>query len=47
MPAFITLRIEPDPSHPRIAQLMLNRPDKLNSINHQMEARAEAAAKQP
>ena len=47
MPAFTTLRIDPDPGHPRIARLLLNRPDKLNSINHQLEARAEAAGKQP
>ena len=47
MPAITTLRIEPDPSHPRIAQLLLNRPDKLNAINHQMESRTEAAGKHP
>ena len=47
MPPFTTLRIEPDPSHPRIARLLLNRPDKLNAIKHQIEARAEAAEKQP
>ena len=47
MPAFTTLRIEPDPGHPRIARLLLNRPDKLNAINHQLEARAEAAETQP
>ena len=33
MPSFSTLRIEPDADHPRIARLLLNRPEKLNAIN--------------
>lgn len=36
MPAFETLTIGPDPQHPRIARLLLNRPDRLNAINEQM-----------
>ncbi len=33
MPEFSTLRIAPDPQQPRVARLLLNRPDKLNAIN--------------
>jgi enoyl-CoA hydratase/carnithine racemase len=33
MPAFSTLRIEPDASNRRIARLLLNRPERLNAIN--------------
>ena len=32
MPAFETVLIDKDPQHPRIARLVLNRPDKLNAI---------------
>ncbi len=32
MPAFETLRIEPDARQPRIARLLLNRPERLNAI---------------
>jgi enoyl-CoA hydratase len=33
MPDYSTLRISQDESNPRIARLLLNRPDKLNAIN--------------
>ena len=33
MPDFATLRIAPDPQHPAIARLLLNRPERLNAIN--------------
>jgi enoyl-CoA hydratase len=33
MPNFSTLHIAPDPANPRIARLLLNRPERLNAIN--------------
>ena len=33
MPAFTTLRIDPDAANPRIARLLLNRPEHYNAIN--------------
>lgn len=36
MPAFTSLAIEKDAQEPRIARLVLNRPDKLNAINAAM-----------
>ena len=33
MPHFSTLHIAPDPANPRIARLLLNRPERLNAIN--------------
>ena len=33
MPSYSTLSIDPDAAHPRIARLLLNRPEKLNAIN--------------
>ena len=36
MPAFTTLRIDHDPHEPRIARLLLNRPEKLNAISSTM-----------
>lgn len=33
MPDFSTLHIAPDPANPRIARLLLNRPERLNAIN--------------
>ena len=36
MPSFSTLKIEPDPTNPRVARLLLNRPEKLNAITEAM-----------
>ena len=33
MPAFPTVVIDKDPSNPRVARLLLNRPERLNAIN--------------
>ena len=33
MPTYSTLHIAPDPANPRIARLLLNRPERLNAIN--------------
>ena len=33
MPTFNTLRIDKDSQHPRVARLLLNRPERLNAIN--------------
>jgi enoyl-CoA hydratase len=33
VPIFSTLRITPDPQQPRVARLLLDRPEKLNAIN--------------
>ena len=33
MPTYSTLRIDQDAAHPRVARLLLNRPEKLNAIN--------------
>ena len=33
MPEYSTLRIAPDATNPRIARLLLNRPERLNAIN--------------
>lgn len=35
MPQYTTLKIEADASNPRIARLLLNRPERLNAINNQ------------
>jgi len=43
MPAFSTLRIEPDASNPRIARLLLNRPERLNAINEETPRELRAA----
>ncbi|VTV16084.1 enoyl-CoA hydratase [Variovorax sp. WDL1] len=34
MPRFDTVRIDQDPQHPRIARLLLDRPEKLNAIGN-------------
>ena len=39
MPDFSTLRIAPDATNPRIARLLLNRPERLNAINRRDAAR--------
>ncbi len=43
MPAFSTLRIDKDPAQPRIARLLLNRPERLNAISDDMPAEIRAA----
>ena len=43
MPTFDTLTIEPDHHHPRIARLLLSRPERLNAINEQMPHDIRAA----
>ena len=43
MPTFSTLRIEPDAQSPRVARLLLNRPERLNAINEAMPGEIAAA----
>lgn len=43
MPAFSTLRIDHDSTNPRIARLILNRPERLNAINDEMPGEISAA----
>ena len=43
MPDFSTLRIGPDAENPRIARLLLNRPERLNAINEAMPEEIRAA----
>ena len=43
MPHFSTLCIEPDSANPRIARLLLNRPERLNAINDEMPREIRAA----
>jgi enoyl-CoA hydratase len=43
MPGFSTLRIEPDAISPRVARLMLDRPERLNAINDDMPREIRAA----
>lgn len=43
MPAFSTLGVEKDAKHPRIARLLLNRPERLNAINDEMPREIRAA----
>ena len=43
MPEFSTLRIEPMPGRPRVAELLLNRPERLNAINGAMPGEIRAA----
>ncbi|MBC5783572.1 crotonase/enoyl-CoA hydratase family protein [Ramlibacter sp. USB13] len=43
MPIFSTLRITQDEQHPRIARLLLDRPERLNAINEEMPREIRAA----
>jgi len=43
MPEFNTLRIDKDPAHPRIARLLLNRPERFNAISFEMPREIRAA----
>jgi enoyl-CoA hydratase len=43
MPSFSTLQIEKDATQPRIARLLLNRPERLNAINEEMPREIRAA----
>jgi len=43
MPRYGTLQIEKDPGHPRIARLLLNRPERLNAIDEEMPREIRAA----
>ena len=43
MPTYTTLHIEPDPEQPRVARLLLNRPERLNAIDDAMPREIRAA----
>lgn len=43
MPHFKTLRIDKDPTHPRVARLVLNRPERLNAITDDTPGEIRAA----
>jgi enoyl-CoA hydratase len=43
MPSFNTLRIDQDASNPRVARLLLNRPERLNAINDDTPREIRAA----
>jgi enoyl-CoA hydratase len=43
MPVFNTLRIDQQVENPRIARLLLNRPERLNAINHETPRELRAA----
>ncbi len=43
MPAFATLTIDKDAAQPRVARLLLNRPERLNAINDRMPGEIRAA----
>ena len=43
MPTFNTLRIDQDATHPRVARLLLNRPERLNAINNDTPREIRAA----
>ena len=43
MPQFSTLQIEPDSRNPRIARMLLNRPEAYNAINDDMPREIRAA----
>src|SRR5438477_7906621 len=43
MPDFSTLKISADPAAPRVARLLLNRPERLNAINDETPREIRAA----
>ncbi|MDO9507364.1 MAG: hypothetical protein Q8S12_02015 [Hydrogenophaga sp.] len=43
MPTFTTLRIDKHDQQPRVARLLLNRPERLNAINDEMPREIRAA----
>jgi enoyl-CoA hydratase len=43
MPSYSTLRIDKDATNPRIARLLLNRPERLNAINDDTPREIHAA----
>jgi enoyl-CoA hydratase len=43
MPRYSTLQIEQDPQQPRVARLLLDRPERLNAINEEMPRELRAA----
>jgi len=43
MPSFTTLRIDKDGANPRVARLLLNRPERLNAINEETPREIRAA----
>ena len=43
MPTFNTIRIDKDSQHPRVARLLLNRPERLNAINDETPREIRAA----
>jgi enoyl-CoA hydratase len=43
MPTFTTLRIDKDPTHPRVARLLLDRPERLNAIGEETPRELRAA----
>ena len=43
IPEFTTVRIDADPACPRVARLLLNRPQRLNAINEEMPCEIRAA----
>jgi len=43
MPSFTTLRIDKDDANPRVARLLLNRPERLNAINEETPREIRAA----
>jgi enoyl-CoA hydratase len=43
MPSYSTLQVEKDATNPRVARLLLNRPERLNAINEAMPGEIRAA----
>lgn len=43
MPKYTTLQIDKDPQNPRVARLLLNRPERLNAISDETPREIRAA----